>query len=138
LWTCQATYIRCIAGYYAHNKQKKVADIVSLFFGIFFAIYGTSTIWGNLISYFILNQSNNPEKFNCGVYFNPLSKNETDKAPNVSNLTVNSLILFTVYFIINFYELKRYVLCGVFVGIGIVSMILLLLLDQIRPTKRRK
>ncbi|CAF4895068.1 unnamed protein product [Rotaria sp. Silwood1] len=116
LWTCQATYISCIAHYHAHHKQKKVADIVSLFFGIFFAIFGTSTIWGNLISYFILNQSNNPEKFNCGVYFDPLSKNETNKAPNVSDLT-------------------RYVLCGVFVGMGIVSMILLLLLDQIRPTK---
>ncbi|CAF5113230.1 unnamed protein product, partial [Rotaria sp. Silwood1] len=73
-------------------------------------------IWGNLISYLILNQSNNPEKYNCGVYFNPLSKNETDKAPHVRDLT-------------------RYVLCGVFVGMGIFSMILLLLLDQIRPTK---
>ncbi|CAF3736495.1 unnamed protein product, partial [Rotaria sp. Silwood1] len=46
----------------------------------------------------------------------PLSKNETDKAPHVRDLT-------------------RYVLCGVFVGMGIFSMILLLLLDQIRPTK---
>ncbi|CAF0882876.1 unnamed protein product [Rotaria sordida] len=116
LWTCQATYLSCIARYHAHHKQKKVADIVSLFFGIFFAVFGTSTIWGNLISYFILNQSNNPEKFNCGVYFDPLSKNKTDTAPDVSNLT-------------------RYVLCGVFVGMGIVSMILLLLLDQIRPSK---
>ncbi|CAF4222559.1 unnamed protein product, partial [Rotaria sordida] len=69
LWTCQATYLSCIARYHAHHKQKQVEDIVSLFFGIFFAIFGTSTIWGNLISYFILNQSNNPEKFDCGIYF---------------------------------------------------------------------
>ncbi|CAF1286467.1 unnamed protein product [Rotaria sordida] len=116
LWTCQATYISCIARYHAHNKQKKVENIISLFFGIFFAFYGTSNIWGNLISYFILNQSNNPEKYNCGIYFDPLSKNETDKAPHVNDLT-------------------RYILCGIFVGMGIFSMILLLFLDQIRPTK---
>ena len=33
---------------------------------------------------------------------------------------------------------QRYVLCGIFVAMGIVSMILLLALDQIRLTERRK
>lgn len=55
---------------------------------MFFTVFGTSGIWGNLISYFILNQNNSPQVNNCGVYFNPLAKTETDSAPDVSNLTV--------------------------------------------------
>ncbi len=102
LWTAQANYIKLIARCYAHHRQKKVADIVSLFFGIFFAIFGTCGIWGNLISYLVLNQSNHPQKFNCGVYFDPLSKNHTDESEHVSDLTVRNTLLSPIYLIINF------------------------------------
>jgi len=44
LWTSQATYISRIACYHAHHKKTKVEVIVSLFFGIFFAVFGTTII----------------------------------------------------------------------------------------------
>ena len=44
-WTSQATYIGYIAHYYVYYKHKTVEVVVSLFFGIFFAIYNTCTIW---------------------------------------------------------------------------------------------
>ncbi len=90
LWTSQATYISYIARYHAYHKQKAVEVIVSLFFGIFFAIYGTSTIWGNVISYLILSRANHTQKFNCGIYFNPLAQHETDSSADVSDLTVKN------------------------------------------------
>ncbi len=88
-WTSQATYISRIARYHAHYKQKNVDNIISLFFGIFFAIFGTSNIWGNIISYFVLNQTNNPQKFNCGIYFDPILQNGTAKPNEVSESTVS-------------------------------------------------
>jgi len=54
------------------------------------------------MSYFILNQSNHPQKFNCGIYFDPLSKNDTDSSANVSDLTVRNTILSIICCIINF------------------------------------
>ncbi|CAF4911121.1 unnamed protein product, partial [Rotaria sp. Silwood1] len=117
LWTSQATYINRIARYYAHHKEKEVGVIVSLFFGIFYAIYYTNLIWGNLLSYLILNQSSQSQKFNCGIHFDPLSKIQTGASNNVSDVT-------------------RYVLCGIYAGMGILSIILLVLvLDQIRLAK---
>ncbi|CAF4564352.1 unnamed protein product [Rotaria sp. Silwood2] len=117
LWTSQATYISRIARYYAHRKEKEVGVIVSLFFGMFYAIYYTNLIWGNLLSYLVLNQSSQSQKFNCGIHFDPLSKTKTSASNNVNDVT-------------------RYVLCGIYAGLGIVSIILLVLvLDQIRLAK---
>lgn len=88
MWTAQAHYIGCLARDYARHKNKKSDVTVSLFFGIFFASFGTSGIWGNLISYFVLNQRNNPQVNNCGVYFDPLAQNSASSAPDVTDLTV--------------------------------------------------
>ena len=88
LWTAQGHYIGCLARDYAYHKNKRADNMVSLFFGIFFACFGTSGIWGNLISYFVLNQRNNPQVNNCGVYFDPLAKSEQASAPDVPDITV--------------------------------------------------
>lgn len=90
-WTAQATYINRIARYYAYHRQKNVDHIISLFFGIFFAVLNTCSIWGNMISYFVLNQSNIPQKNNCGIYFDPLSKHNDQIPAVVSDFTVNRL-----------------------------------------------
>ncbi|UJR32834.1 hypothetical protein I4U23_020296 [Adineta vaga] len=117
LWTSQATYISYVARYHTRHVQKKVDVIVSFFFGIFFAIFGTSTIWGNAVSYFVLNQSNQPQRVNCGIYFDPVVKVEIEESEDVD-------------------DTKRYILCGIYAGMGIISMILLcFFLDQIRLAK---
>ncbi|CAF0789630.1 unnamed protein product [Rotaria sordida] len=119
LWTAQATYLSQIARLYAQAKHQMTDVVVSLFFGIFFACVGTSAIWGNLISYFVLNQSNYPQKLNCGVYFDPQSAVTVTMTSNVSEKT-------------------RYILCGIFSGLGILSIILLVfMLDQIRLNQKQ-
>jgi hypothetical protein len=67
--------------------------IISLFFGTFFAVFGTSTIWGNLISYFVLNQSNNAQKFNCGIHFDPSADVVIEESNDVSETAVSRFIL---------------------------------------------
>ncbi|CAF1340424.1 unnamed protein product, partial [Rotaria sordida] len=87
LWTAKATYLNRIANYHAQHKHQRVEVSVSLFFGIFFGFLGTSTIWGNIISYFVLNQSNYPQKVNCGIYFDPRSSISTNITGDVNEIT---------------------------------------------------
>lgn len=88
-WASQANYISRLATSHAQLKNKEVGHVVSLFFGIFFALFGTTAIWGNLVSYFILHQSNDPQKYNCGIHFNPASENTTAPPSDVSDTTVS-------------------------------------------------
>ena len=83
-------YISRLASYHAHRKQKDVGHVVSLFFGIFFASYGTTSIWGNIVSYFVLHQTNDPQRFNCGIYFDPTSEAAATTSSNVSDLIVST------------------------------------------------
>lgn len=63
-------------------------NVISFFCGISLAIYGTSGIWGSLISYFILNQTNTPQKYNCGINFDPTSHTAPPKPSEVTDTTV--------------------------------------------------
>jgi hypothetical protein len=92
LWTAQAHYLNRIGRYHAHHKQQTVEVSVSLFFGIYCALQGTSLIWGNLITYFVLNQSDHPEQKNCGIYFNPQSSVHSNQTENVNETTVRFLL----------------------------------------------
>ncbi|CAF1574181.1 unnamed protein product, partial [Adineta steineri] len=119
LWTAKATYLNQIARYHSQHKNQSHEISVSLFFGIFFALFGTNTIWGNVISYFVLNQSSVAQKINCGVHFDPTSASPTNTTQNVDDTT-------------------RYILCGIFTGMGLLSMLLLFLtLDSIALTQKQ-
>ena len=69
LWTAKATYLNQIARYHCQHKKQTHEISVSVFFGIFFAIFGTNTIWGNLISYFVLNLADIVLMGNYHVFF---------------------------------------------------------------------
>ena len=90
LWTAKATYLNHIARYHSQHKKQTHGISVSLFFGIFFAIFGTHKIWGNLISYFVLNQSSNPQIFNCGIDFDPQLASPINTTQDVNDTTVNT------------------------------------------------
>lgn len=94
LWTAKATYLNQIARYHSQHKKQNHEISVSLFFGIFFALFGTNTIWGNLISYFVLNQSGAAQVNNCGVYFDPKLAMKTNSTQDVSDTTVNLSIFY--------------------------------------------
>lgn len=88
-WPSQANYISRIASYHARLTQTNVEHVVSLFFGIFFTAVGTCGIWGNLVSYFVLNQTNHPQRFNCGIHFDPVSAAATTTSTDVSDAIVS-------------------------------------------------
>ena len=103
LWTAKATYLNHLARHHAQHKKQTPEVSISLFFGIFFAFFGTNTVWGNLISYFVLNQSSAAQVFNCGVHFNPQSAFKTNATQDVSDTTVSSTVVcITSHFFVGF------------------------------------
>lgn len=50
LWCSQSVYLKTVAGIYAERESLPPATVLARFFGIFFTLYQTSEVWGNLIS----------------------------------------------------------------------------------------
>lgn len=74
LWTAKCAYLTTMANDYAAQTRQKANDVVTRFFGLFFMIFQTAQIWGNLISYYVLrpagplaNASANIDS--CGIAF---------------------------------------------------------------------
>lgn len=50
LWSAQCTYLTVIGNLQAEKVGKLGKDVVNQYFGIFFLIFQSSGVWGNLIS----------------------------------------------------------------------------------------
>ncbi|XP_071282697.1 protein unc-93 homolog A isoform X2 [Agelaius tricolor] len=59
LWSAKCTYLTIAGTLYAEKAGKSARDIINQYFGIFFLVFQTSGVWGNLISSLILSQSSN-------------------------------------------------------------------------------
>ncbi|XP_058658519.1 protein unc-93 homolog A isoform X2 [Ammospiza nelsoni] len=59
LWSAKCTYLTIAGTLYADKAGKSAKDIINQYFGIFFLVFQTSGVWGNLISSLILSQSSN-------------------------------------------------------------------------------
>nr|XP_003419261.1 protein unc-93 homolog A isoform X2 [Loxodonta africana] len=58
LWSAQCTYITILGNRHAEEARRKPAkDVVSQYFGIFFLIFQSSGVWGNLISSLVFGQT---------------------------------------------------------------------------------
>lgn len=62
LWSAKCTYLTIAGTLYAEKAGKSAKDIINQYFGIFFLVFQTSGVWGNLISSLILSQSSNQGK----------------------------------------------------------------------------
>ncbi|XP_023230363.1 UNC93-like protein isoform X1 [Centruroides sculpturatus] len=80
LWSAKCTYLNEIGFKYARLVNEKVDVIIVRFFGIFFMFFQTSQIWGNLISWLILEppaQNVTEDSWiHCGAGFCP-NQNQT-------------------------------------------------------------
>uniref|UniRef100_A0A8C3NID0 Protein unc-93 homolog A n=1 Tax=Geospiza parvula TaxID=87175 RepID=A0A8C3NID0_GEOPR len=121
LWSAKCTYLTIAGTLYAEKAGKSAKDIINQYFGIFFLVFQTSGVWGNLISSLILSQSSNQGEISeehlecCGAY---------DCLTDTTNSTgserpSDSLI---------------YTLLGVYTGDGVLAVLLVIIfLDQIKP-----
>lgn len=63
LWAAKCTYLTISGNRYAKSAEKEGKDIVNQYFGLFFLIFQSSGVWGNLISSLIFGQT--PDKGKC-------------------------------------------------------------------------
>lgn len=57
LWSAQCTYITIMGNAHAQEVGKLGKDVVNQYFGIFFLIFQSSGVWGNLISSLVFGQT---------------------------------------------------------------------------------
>ncbi|XP_044146804.1 protein unc-93 homolog A-like [Bufo gargarizans] len=130
LWASKCTYLTISGITYAKQTGKERMDIVNQYFGLFFLIYQSSGIWGNLISSLVLNQNpnkvvtNNTNYTYCGANNCPTSteelSNTTTPASGVS-------------------ETVRYTLMGIYTASGVIAVLLIVIfLDHIDLSEETK
>ncbi|XP_012709528.1 protein unc-93 homolog A [Fundulus heteroclitus] len=120
LWSAKCTYLTISGNVQASKENKKGSDVINHYFGIFFFIFQSSAVWGNLMSSLIFGQDTNiaeiPEEIlqTCGAF---------DCGLNVSagNSTTNKPAQKLVW-----------TLVGCYIGVGVLAMLIVgIFLDNI-------
>ncbi|XP_041830953.1 protein unc-93 homolog A [Melanotaenia boesemani] len=119
LWSAKCTYLTISGNVQAAKEGKKGSDIINHYFGIFFFIFQSSAVWGNLMSSLIFGQdtdiSDIPEEVlqTCGAADCGLSVNAT----GTSNKPAQRLV---------------WILVGCYIGVGVLAMLIVgIFLDNI-------
>lgn len=56
LWSAKSTYLTISGNTQAAAEGKRGSDIINQYFGIFFFMFQSATVWGNLLSSLIFRQ----------------------------------------------------------------------------------
>lgn len=123
LWSAKCTYLTIAGNTQAAIEGKKGSDVINQYFGIFFFIFQSSAVWGNLMSSLIFGQDTNiadiPEEqlLTCGA---------ADCGLNISsNSTTNRPEQKLVW-----------TLVGAYIGVGVLAMLIVsIFLDNIDSTQ---
>lgn len=59
LWSAKCTYLTISGNRHSQKANKKGQDLINQYFGIFFFIFQSSAVWGNLMSSLIFGQDSN-------------------------------------------------------------------------------
>jgi len=119
MWSAKCTYLTQVGTLYADIVQDAAEPVIVKFFGIFFLLFQSSQIWGNLISSMVLNPGQGegasvPSEESlaiCGINYCP----GVEAASNNTNLERPP-------------ESRIYTLAGIFLGLAIASSALIALL----------
>lgn len=71
LWSAQCTYLTIMGNAQAEKVGKVGRDVVNQYFGIFFLIFQSSGVWGNLISSLVFGQTPTQGKRSWGSVMAP-------------------------------------------------------------------
>ncbi|UJR26005.1 hypothetical protein I4U23_007351 [Adineta vaga] len=146
LWTSQGAYVTQIGMLNAESKGKQSATGVTQFFGIFFACFQTSQIWGNLISYLVLRPTPKPTLDNGESTDSLVQKSYSNDSTNASTI-VNEYQCGAQFLEKEFHGVENdpvprklvFTLCYIYIGLAVASIILVgVLLDQRRTKTKSK
>ncbi|CAL8318219.1 unnamed protein product [Merluccius merluccius] len=125
LWSAKCTYLTIAGNLQASNDGKKGSNVINTYFGIFFFIFQSSAVWGNLMSSLIFGQASNltdiPEEMllYCGAMAcDVITPNTTTPKPEQKLVTT---------------------LVGCYIGVGVLAMIIVaVFLDNIDQEQTSK
>lgn len=134
LWSSKCAYLTTTGMRYSEISNKSSDDMITRYFGIFFLIFQSGQIWGNLISSLVLQQGTGGDVFRenaadvCGANYcgPPAARNACHglnfSRPNVSCANVSSAVPPAPE--------KRFVytMLGIYVGSGLLAIALVILL----------
>ncbi|XP_055495424.1 protein unc-93 homolog A isoform X1 [Leucoraja erinacea] len=121
LWSAKCTYLTICGNRYAAKFNKVAANVVNHYFGIFFLIFQSSAVWGNLMSSLIFQYTSSNGNItdehlsycgaaNCPAYDSIINENVTQASYPASTI---------------------YLLSGIYTGVGISGVIFVaIFLDQ--------
>ncbi|XP_074541238.1 protein unc-93 homolog A isoform X1 [Halichoeres trimaculatus] len=119
LWSAKCTYLTISGNLQAAKEGKKGSDVINQYFGIFFFIFQSSAVWGNLMSSLIFGQDTEiadiPEEelltcgaADCGLFVN---------ATGTVNKPAQKLV---------------WTLVGCYIGVGVLAILIVaIFLDNI-------
>ncbi|XP_019639319.1 PREDICTED: uncharacterized protein LOC109481218 [Branchiostoma belcheri] len=125
LWTAKSKYVTTSGMRYAGMVGETQEDVITMFFGIFFMVFQSGQIWGNLISSLVLERGNvtslglTPEELSaiCGANNCP---NSTGALQPPTTSTVNLLV-------------------GIYLGCGLFAVLVLaVFLDKLKGEGEEK
>ncbi|XP_071950683.1 protein unc-93 homolog A-like [Antedon mediterranea] len=124
LWSAKCTYLTTSGMKYGILSGEASDAVINRFFGIFFLMFQSAQIWGNLISSLVLQQAPDSNYTNtgsqiCGSKDCPASGNtsESDCGDDISSSLVNTLM-------------------GIYTGCGVVAILLIIaFLDPMPPSR---
>ncbi|KAL3858705.1 hypothetical protein ACJMK2_008966 [Sinanodonta woodiana] len=121
LWSAKCTYLTQVGVWYAKMTGTTEDDTINRFFGVFFMIFQTSQIWGNLISSMVFSQRS--DNSTVDVSSEALSKCGANYDPRNSGNNTN----------LNKPDMdKIYTVCGIYIACAVVAvMIIVFFLDRI-------
>uniref|UniRef100_A0A6J0UZX9 Protein unc-93 homolog A n=1 Tax=Pogona vitticeps TaxID=103695 RepID=A0A6J0UZX9_9SAUR len=122
LWSAKCTYLTIAANAYAPKAGKVGRDVVNQYFGIFFLIFQSSGVWGNLISSLVFDQTpNKAEPSDAELAYCGAEDCETTSNVTNSNGTSNRPT-----------DALRYTLLGTYTASGVLAVVLVsVFLDRI-------
>lgn len=68
LWSAKCTLLTICGNLQAPKENKAAADVINKYFGIFFLIFQSSAVWGNLMSSLIFGSDSNSSKKEVHTY----------------------------------------------------------------------
>uniref|UniRef100_G1RLQ6 Protein unc-93 homolog A n=1 Tax=Nomascus leucogenys TaxID=61853 RepID=G1RLQ6_NOMLE len=124
LWSAQCTYLTIMGNTHAEKAGKRGKDVVNQYFGIFFLVFQSSSVWGNLISSLVFGQTPSQETLpeeqlaSCGASDCLMATATTNSTQRPSQQLV-------------------YTLLGIYTGSGVLAVLMIAaFLEPIRDVQR--
>ncbi|XP_045632169.1 protein unc-93 homolog A isoform X5 [Ursus americanus] len=125
LWSAQCTYLTIMGNTQAEKVGKVGRDVVNRYFGIFFLIFQSSGVWGNLISSLVFGQTPTQEAIpeeqllSCGASDCLMATASTNSTQRPSQTLI-------------------YTLLGIYTGSGVLAVLLVaVFLEPIKDAQQK-